>query len=173
MGYGPSLGGIQREDFMNWRFLRTLVAVVLVSSSAYAIDFGFRYGQINDADEDFIGVELLFPSGPWSFNPSFEYWLTDSDPFLGDLTVWTLNADFNYYFSRGATVNPYFGLGAAYSRLETDVFEDDEFLGNVNAGLDFRFFETVLPYIQGRYFRSFNDGGEDSDDLAFMIGLRF
>lgn len=160
---------------MKWRYLRTLVAVVLVSSSAYAIDFGVRYGQISDADEDFVGVELVFPFvGSWSFNPSFEYWLTDSDPFLGDLTVWTLNADFNYYFSRGATVNPYLGLGAAYSQLETDLFEDDEFLGNVNAGLEFRLFETVQPYIQGRYFRSFSsEGGEESDDLAFMIGLRF
>jgi hypothetical protein len=167
---------------MKSRFLLFAAVVLLSTTSAYAIDFGVRYGQISDADEDFVGAELAIPIGAFTFNPSFEYWLIDEDEDF-DATVWTVNADFNYNFNRGGTINPYLGLGAAYSQLDAEAsgieFSDDEFLGNANAGLEFRLMETLMPYVQVRYFRSFNEDeeefeeGDSSDDIAFMVGLRF
>jgi hypothetical protein len=167
---------------MRSRFLLFAAVVLLSTTSAYAIDFGVRYGQVSDADEDFVGVELAMPIGAFTFNPSFEYWLIDEEPGL-EADVWTVNADFNYNFNRGGTINPYLGLGAGYSQLDATAsgieFSDDEFLGNANAGLEFRLMETLNPYVQVRYFRSFNsddnefEEGEENDDIAFMVGLRF
>jgi outer membrane protein with beta-barrel domain len=167
---------------MKSRFLLFAAVILLSTTSAFAIDFGVRYGQISDADEDFVGAELAMPIGAFTFNPSFEYWLIDEQPGL-DATVWTVNADFNYYFNRGASISPYLGLGVGYSQLDATSsgidFSDDEWLGNANAGLEFRVLETLNPYIQARYFRSFNsdsnefEEGDSSDDFAFMVGLRF
>lgn len=142
-------------------------AMLFFSTGAFAVDFGLRYGTSNDIDEDFVGAELVFPFGNWSFNPSLEYYLTSGD----EADLWTLNADFNYHFNRGGTVSPYLGLGAAFSRIEFNGFDDDEVLANLNGGLAFQLGGGLAPYIQGRYFRSVENS--DFDDFAVMVGLRF
>ena len=143
-----------------------VLCLVFVAEVATAQDFGVRYARTVDGERNVVGVDLKFGRGSWSFNPSLEYWLDRPTAFL-------VNGDVNYNFNPGG-VNPFLGGGLGLALFEEiDGFEDEdrtELLVNVNGGIEFGALGTLRPYVQGRYFRFFED---ESDDIAVILGLRF
>jgi len=147
--------------------LFTLIAVVLLlAPAAFAAEFGFRAGRLNDAEENFVGAEMLFNAGPVNVNPNIEYWLVD------DVTAGTVNLDVTYDFG-SSTVKPYVGAGIGLFYVDDDFGNETETLGNLIGGVQFNL-DFLKPYAQVKWSRSLenNDGG-DNDEVALTVGLRF
>jgi len=147
--------------------LFTLIAVVLlVTPAVFAADFGFRAGRLNDADEEFVGAEMLFDAGIVNINPNIEYWLVD------DVTAGTANLDVTFDFG-SSTVKPYVGAGIGLFYVDDDFGSETETLGNLIGGVQFDL-DFLKPYAQVKLSRSLedNDGG-DNDEVALTVGLRF
>lgn len=140
-------------------FVLTLIAVPEV----FGAGFGVRAGRYNDAEEEFVGVEVAFGE-QIEFVPNVEYILTDED-----VTQLTGNADLLFNFGR-STVRPYIGAGVGVLYTDTDFGDSTDALFNVIGGLKFNL-DFLQPYAQVKYFRLFEDGG--GDDIAFTVGLRF
>ena len=67
------------------RIFALLAVVTLAAPCLFGADFGIRAGKFNDADEEFVGAELLFDLGTVNVNPNIEYSLAD------DVTVGSVN----------------------------------------------------------------------------------
>ena len=143
--------------------------VLLLAPSLLAADVGVRAGQFNDRDGEFVGVEALIDLGTVNVNPNIEYWLEDDD-----ITAGTANLDLTIDLGRFSRVTPYVGAGVGLQYIDTDTGDNTtDLLGNVIGGVSFDL-DFLKPYAQVKYFRVFeNDDLEESDDLAFTVGLRF
>lgn len=148
-----------------------LAAILLTLSPAlFAADFGIRAGRYNDADEEFVGAEMLFNLGSVNVNPNIEYSLAEN------ITAGTANIDLTIDIARFARVQTYVGAGVGLSYVDDDFgTEETDFLGNVIGGVAFDL-DFLRPYAQVKYFRILDnddDGAGAEDDIALTIGLRF
>ena len=139
------------------------VLAVLAAPVVEAAEFGVRAGRYIDLEEEFVGIEASFGE-VFVFNPNIEYMLNTDDG-----TLVTGNADVLYMFSR-SQLQPYVGAGLGVLFTDSD-FEGSEtdILANAIAGIRFNL-DFLEPYVQLKYFRVFDGGG---DDLALTVGLRF
>jgi hypothetical protein len=155
------------------RFALLVALVLLLAPSVFAADFGVRVGRLNEAEEEFVGAELLFETGRVNFNPNIEYWLIDEDDVGGDITAGTANFDVTFDLG-GASFRPYLGAGIGLFYVDTDLGDNDtELLGNLIGGIAFDL-DFLKPYGQVKYSQSLEDtDDDDGDELAFVIGLRF
>ncbi|HVE72431.1 MAG TPA: hypothetical protein VNI54_13790 [Thermoanaerobaculia bacterium] len=142
--------------------------VLLLAPSLFAADFGVRAGKLSDADTEFVGAELLFDLGAVNVNPNVEYWLQD------DITAGTANIDLTVDVGHFSRLTPYVGAGVGLQYIDLDTGNDTtDLLGNLIGGVTFDL-DFLKPYAQVKYSRVFeNDDLEESDDIAFTVGLRF
>ncbi len=144
-----------------------LIALIALAPAALAADFGIRAGQYRDADEKFVGAEVVFDTGALNVNPNIEYSLED------DVTAGTVNLDVTFDIARFSTITPYVGAGLGLLYVDDDIGGDEtSLLGNLIGGITFQL-DTFEPYAQVKYFRTLDDEDGDSDDFALTIGLRF
>ena len=145
-----------------------LATLITLAPAALGADFGIRGGQYRDADEKFVGLEMVFDAGALNVIPNIEYSLED------DVTAGTLNLDLTYDVARFSSVTPYVGVGAGLLYVDDSATggEETSLVGNAIAGLAFNL-DSVTPYAQLKYFRTLDDDDGDSDDFAVTIGLRF
>ena len=129
-------------------------------------DFGLRGGYYTDAEELFLGLELLTQVSDtvWWFNPNVEFVFVDP----GDL--WTLNLDFHYDFDTRDR-DTYIWAGGGPAIVFSDRggrFDDDETDAGLNllAGLGWQL-ESIVPYIQGKILLS------DDSEAVLALGVRF
>ena len=145
-----------------------LIAVAFtLAPAALAADFGVRAGQYRDADEEFVGAEMLFDAGVLNINPNIEYSLAD------DITAGSANLDVTLDIGRFGSVTPYVGAGVGLFYVDDDFGQDEtDFVGNLIGGVAFNF-DFLKPYAQVKYFRTIESDSGESDDFALTVGLRF
>lgn len=144
-----------------------LAAFIAVAPASLAADFGIRAGQYRDAEEEFVGAELLIDAGVINVNPNIEYSLAE------DITAGTANLDITFDIGRFGSVAPYVGAGVGVLYVDDDFGEDEtDIVGNVIGGIGFNF-DFLKPYAQLKYFRTLEENAGDADDFAVTIGLRF
>ena len=149
------------------RILSLAALVLVLVPSAFAADFGVRTGRYNDADENFVGAEMLFDIGAVNINPNIEYSLAE------EITAGTANLDVTFDVGQFARVRPYLGAGVGLQYVDTDFGDSTDLLGNLIGGVAFDL-DFLRPYAQVKYFRVLeDDDGGPADDLALTIGLRF
>ena len=148
------------------RFFSLIAVLLILTPAVFAADFGVRAGRLNDAEEEFVGAELLFDLGVVNLNPNIEYWLVD------EVTAGTANLDVTFDFG-SSTVKPYVGAGVGMFYVDDDFGSETETLGNLIGGIQFNL-AFLQPYAQVKLSRSLedNDGG-DNDEVALTVGLRF
>lgn len=150
------------------RFLSLAALLLVLVPSAFAAEFGVRAGRYSESEQDFVGAEMLFDLGSVNVNPNIEYALDD------DITYGTLNLDLTVDVGQFARVRPFLGAGVGLLYVDDDFGDNTtepllNLLGGVAFDLDF-----LKPYAQVKYFRPFEgDDGNDDDELALTIGLRF
>ena len=155
----------------SFRILPLLALVLVLTPAAFGADFGVRLGQYNDLDTDetrFVGAEVLLDLGAVNLNPNIEYLLDD------EITAGSANIDLTVDVGRFARVRPYVGAGLGLWYVDDD-FRDTttDLLGNLIGGVQFDL-DFLKPYAQVKYFRVLQDeDGNEGDDLAFSVGLRF
>ncbi len=151
------------------KFLRILTLTtiaLLLAPMLSAADFGLRAGRYNDADQEFVGVEVLFDIGAININPNIEYSLEE------DVTAGTANLDVTFDIASIGNITPYIGAGLGLAYVD-DIDTRTDILGNLMGGVSFNL-EFLKPYAQVKYFRVLeNEEGEAQDDIALTIGLRF
>jgi hypothetical protein len=149
--------------------LAALAAVSAPAPAAADVDFGVRGGVYTDAEEGFLGVELLMPvTGQWFFNPNVEFVFVDP----GDL--WTLNADFHYDFAREGNVTFWAGGGPAVifrdrddgRRRRRDDDSETDVGANLLAGVGL-VRGGIRPYAQAKIVLS------DDTEAVLAVGVRF
>ena len=149
------------------RILSLVAVVVMVVPAVSAADFGVRAGRLSDAEEEFVGAEVLIDLGAINLNPNVEYWLVD------EVTAGTANLDVTFDILKTASVKPYLGAGIGMFYVDDDFGNETEILGNLIGGIGFDF-DFLDPYAQVKYSRSLEDDeGGDNDEIAFAVGLRF
>jgi hypothetical protein len=150
------------------RILALFVLVLALVPAASAADFGIRAGRYNDADTDFVGIELLYDIGAININPNIEYSLED------DVTSGTANIDVTVDVASIASITPYVGAGLGLSYLDTDALgTQSDLVGNLIGGVSFNL-ASLKPYAQVKYVRVLqNEEGDEDDDIALVVGLRF
>jgi hypothetical protein len=150
--------------------LCALVPLFAVSSPAAAQgwDFGVRTGYYTDAEEFFLGLELLHPirDTAWMFNPNVEYVDVDNG------SLWALSVDFHYDFDLDLdNVDVWAGAGPTLLVRDFDRGpfrdEDDSDVGlNVIGGAGAKD-GAVRPYGQIKLIVA------DDTEVALQVGLRF
>ena len=145
-----------------------LVTALFTISSITAVhaapQFGLRIGQYNDADDLFVGAELLSAIQPHLyFNPNVEYVLAEN------MTYLTLNADFNYNFFKSSSVFLWAGggPGLAYLNPEGPAESNSELAINLLFGLGLDLRGSLTPYVQVKFILG------DVDETVLAFGLRF
>ena len=152
----------------SFRFSALLALLLVLAPAVFAADFGIRAGRYDDAEEEFVGAEMVFDLGALNINPNIEYSLEE------DITSGTANLDVTFDLGNFPRVTPYIGAGVGVLYVDDDFGGDTtdavgNLIGGVALNLDF-----LKPYAQVKYFRLIEDeGGETQDDIAFTIGLRF
>jgi hypothetical protein len=147
------------------RFFSLIAVVLILTPAVFAADFGVRAGRLNEANENFVGAEVVFNVGPVNVNPNIEYWLVDN------VTEGTANVDVTFPFG-GASVKPYLGAGVGLFYADDDFGgSNTETLGNLIGGVQFNL-DFLKPYGQVKYSRSIENGG-GGHELALTVGLRF
>lgn len=153
------------------RILSLLLAAAVVAPALFAADFGVRAGRFNDADDEFVGAEMVFDAGVLNVNPNVEYLLTEND-----VTAGTANLDVTFDVVNIARVTPYVGAGVGISYVDDDFGgSTTDIVGNLIGGLSFNL-DFLKPYAQLKYVRLLGNedgGGEAEDDFAIAVGLRF
>lgn len=151
---------------MTIRSIALAVSLVL-APTLLAADFGIRAGRYNDAEETFVGAEVVVDAGVLNVNPNIEYSLADA------VTAGSANLDVTIDIGRFSAITPYIGAGIGL------LYADDDFggaetdaVGNLIGGLQFGF-TTLTPYAQVKYFRVLEDDDGDTDEIALTVGLRF
>jgi len=149
------------------RIVALAALVLAITPAVLAADFGIRAGRYDDLEEDFIGAELLFDLGLVNVNPNIEYMLAD------DITAGSANIDLTFDVGQFGRVSPYVGAGVGLWYVDDDFGDNTtDPVGNLIGGVQLNF-DFLKPYAQVKYFRFFEDEGENDDELAFTIGLRF
>jgi hypothetical protein len=144
----------------------TGAAVLCPVPASAEIDFGLRGGYYTDAEELFLGAEILtrIADSRWFFNPNIEFVFVDP----GDLT--TLNLDVHYDFeTRDDDVFVWAGGGpAVVFRDRGGRHDDDETDPGLNflAGIGWQL-EAIVPYVQGKILLS------DDSEAVLAVGVRF
>lgn len=152
-------------------FALALAALLLLApgSARADVDFGLRGGVYTDAEDAFIGGEVLFPIGRAIFlNPNFEYVFVDN----GDL--YTLNLDAHYDFWSNRSLSAWAGAGLAFINSDFDPprgrrgDDDDEtdFGVNLLAGIGATQ-GALRPYLQGKVILA------DDSEFVVGVGVRF
>jgi hypothetical protein len=140
------------------------LALAVVPAAADAETFGVRLGYYTDAEEPFIGAELLFRLAPaLYFNPNVEAVLVDNGRYV------TLNADAHYDLPTGSRRTfVWLGGGLAIVNVDPEGPEngDTDFGLNLLAGLGLRR-GRVLPYVQAKVIV------KDSSEFVIGVGIRF
>lgn len=140
-------------------------AVLLPAGASAAVDFGLRGGIYTDAEDGFVGGELIMPvARSVFFNPNLEY------VFVEDGDLLTLNADFHYDFWANPSVTVWAGAGAALINSDPPGSRDDDdetdFGVNLLAGAG-ALRGSLRPYVQAKAILS------DDSELVVAVGLRF
>ena len=147
--------------------VRLAVAVTILSSLPAAAQadprFGVRVGYYTNAEDPFIGAEMLFRIVPEIyFNPNVEAVLVDNGRYL------TVNGDFHYDFL--ARRRTFAWLGAGLAVLNTNPegpAEGETDLGlNLLAGIGARR-GRVIPYAQAKAIL------KSDSEFVIGVGLRF
>lgn len=160
------------EDQQSMKSLRISMLItiaLIVGPSLLAADFGVRAGRFNDADEEFVGAELLFDLGSINVNPNLEYSLEE------DVTAGTANLDFTFDVLNAGAFTPYLGAGVGLAYVDDDLGDNQtDLVGNLIGGVAFHL-RSLTPYAQVKYVRLLDnkDDREADDDIAFVVGLRF
>lgn len=153
------------------RFLIPLAVILLLAPAVFAADFGFRAGRLEEANENFVGAEVLIDLGVVNLNPNIEYWITDDDAILGDITAGTANLDVTVDFG-SARFKPYVGAGVGLFYVDSDLTgSETETLGNLIGGVQLDL-DFLKPYAQAKYSRSLEDS-DSGHEWALTVGLRF
>lgn len=140
------------------------VTLGLLPQAARAVDFGVRGGLYTDAEEAFVGLEVLsrIQRSQWYFNPNLEWVFLDN----GDMV--TANFDLHYDFPTSGQFNAWLGGGPAVIFTDPDRGDSDTEPGlNLIAGLGFNPHGVVRPYLQGKIILA------DDSEAVIAIGLRF
>ncbi len=151
------------------RVLVLLALALIAVPAVFAADFGVRAGRYNDADQEFVGAELLFDLGAVNLNPNIEYSLEE------DVTAGSANLDLTFDVFSTAGVRPYVGAGVGLTYLDANLGSTQtDVVGNLIGGVSFDL-QFLAPYAQVKYFRSFDteEGDDGKDDIALTVGLRF
>jgi len=151
-----------------WWWLGLAGAALLMPSAAQAaVDFGIRAGIYTDAEEAFVGGELLMPvARSVFFNPNIEY------VFIQDGDLITFNADFHYDFWSDRALTVWAGAGAALINSDPppqrrrDDDDETDFGVNILAGVG-AVRGSVRPYLQGKVVLS------DDSEFVIAVGVRF
>jgi opacity protein-like surface antigen len=144
-----------------------VIAFLTLAPAALGADFGVRAGQYRDADEEFIGAEMVFDTGMLNINPNVEYSLDD------EVTTGSANLDVTIDVARFSTITPYLGAGLGLRYLDRPIGgEQTDLVGNLIGGIVFDL-DFAKPYAQLKYFRALEDEDDQADDFAVTIGLRF
>jgi hypothetical protein len=148
--------------------VRLAVAVAILSSLpavAHADPrFGVRFGYYTEAEDPFLGAEMLFRviAPEIYFNPNVEAVLVDDGHYF------TVNADFHYDFLSGRRTFAWLGTGLAI--LNTDpggsAESDTDFGFNLLAGIGSRR-GRVIPYAQAKLIL------KSDTEFVIGVGLRF
>lgn len=142
------------------------IVSVLSAPARADVDWGLRAGVYDDADEPFVGGELLVDVWQrWFFNPNLEVVLVD------DGSLVTLNGDVHYDFPLDAPFAVWAGGGPAVIFIEPDDdcrrCEDETDIGlNLLAGAGLQR-GAVRPYVQGKVILA------DDREVSLAIGVRF
>jgi hypothetical protein len=143
-----------------------LAAAILVALPAAAQadpKFGVRFGYYTEAEDPFIGAELLFRIVPEIyFNPNVEVVLVDNGRYL------TANGDFHYDFYSARRTFLWLGAGlAVLNRDPEGPAEGDTDLGlNLLGGIGARR-GRVIPYAQAKLIL------KSDTEFVIAVGLRF
>jgi len=149
------------------RILSLIAVALLLAPALSAADFGVRAGRYNDGDEEFVGAEVVYDIGAIKINPNIEYSLAD------DITAGTANLDVTFDVVNIGNITPYVGAGVGMSYVDDDLSTRTDVVGNIIGGVSFNF-EFLKPYAQVKYFRNLdNEDGDEEDDIALTVGLRF
>jgi hypothetical protein len=145
--------------------LALAAAVLLALPAAAQADpkFGFRLGYYTEAEDPFIGAELLFRLAPdLYFNPNLEVVLVDNGRYL------TANGDVHYDLPAGRRTFLWVGAGlAVLNRDPEGPAEGDTDLGlNLLAGIGARR-GRVIPYAQAKVIL------KSDTEFVIGVGLRF
>jgi opacity protein-like surface antigen len=154
---------------MKFRLFSLTLILLVLTPTLFAADFGIRAGRYNDAEEEFVGAELLFDLGAINLNPNVEYSLEE------DVTAGTANLDVTFDIASLGRVRPYLGAGAGLAYFDSDALGGEtDLVGNLIGGVALQL-DFLQPYAQVKYVRVFDDeeNGDDQDDIALTIGLRF
>jgi opacity protein-like surface antigen len=151
----------------SFRFTTLLLLSIVIAAPVFAADFGIRAGRYNEADEEFVGAEVLFDLGAVNLNPNLEYSLED------DVTAGSANIDVIVDIARLGAATPYVGAGVGMLYADHDLGDaQTDLVGNLIGGVAFEF-GLLNPYAQAKYFRVLDDDGNDADEVALTVGLRF
>ena len=142
-------------------------AALYPKPAAAEIDFGVRGGYYTDAEEAFLGADVLAQIGDsrWFFNPNVEFVFVDP----GDL--WTLNLDVHYDFETdNDDVYVWAGGGPAIVFSDGGGRHDDDDTDpglNLLAGVGWQL-ESIVPYLQGKILLA-----DDNNEAVIAVGVRF
>jgi opacity protein-like surface antigen len=151
---------------MKIRSIALAVSLVL-APTLLAADFGIRAGRYSEAEETFVGAEVVIDAGVLNVNPNIEYSLEE------DVTAGSANLDVTIDLGRFAAITPYLGAGIGLLYADDDIGgEETDAVGNLIGGLQFNL-ATLKPYAQVKYFRLLEDDDGDTDEIALTVGLRF
>jgi hypothetical protein len=123
---------------------------------------GVRGGVYLDADEPFLGVEVLTRiARGWYFNPNFEYVFVDPGSLM------TFNLDVHYDFPTRGQAMVWLGGGLGLVRFDPPGRgnSDTDPALNVLFGIGLR--RPVIPYAQVKAIV------KDDTEVSIAVGLRF
>jgi hypothetical protein len=145
--------------------LALAAAILLAVPAAAQADprFGVRVGYYTEAEDPFIGAELLFRIVPEIyFNPNLEVVLVDNGRYL------TANGDFHYDFYQSRRTFLWLGAGLAVLNRDPEGPADgDTDLGlNLLGGIGARR-GRVIPYAQAKVIL------KSDTEFVIGVGLRF
>ena len=147
-------------------FLILIVGIILVVMNlpAQSAEFGLRVGSYTDADELFVGGEMLTPLTRYTYlNPNVEYVLFENATFM----TFNLDVHYDFFHSRRTFMWAGAGLGIQYLDWEGKNNSSTETGLNLLLGLGFDAVGDATPYLQGKIILG------DYDDFVIGIGLRF
>jgi hypothetical protein len=150
--------------------LRSLMGIILAVSALAAptakadeAKVGIRGGFYTEAEEPFLGAELLVRLAPrFYFNPNAEYVFVDRGKYI------TWNADFHYDFHARGRSFAWLGAGLALVTVNPPgpSNTDNDVAANFLAGVGVRT-GSLIPYFQAKLI------ARDDTEFVLAFGLRF
>jgi hypothetical protein len=147
------------------RFAFAAAIVLAVPAVAHADPrFGVRFGYYTEAEDPFLGAEMLFRivAPEIYFNPNVEAVLVDDGHYF------TINGDFHYDFLSGRRTFAWLGTGLAVLNSDPGGSADShtDFGLNLLAGIGTRR-GRVIPYAQAKVIL------KSDTEFVIGVGLRF